>query len=68
MKIRIGLSNGWKLDFDVADDAPNRCHALPNVRGEPADRFAFWRQETGDNRISGHAMVWEVYDEPRKSA
>jgi hypothetical protein len=54
--VRIFVSDGETFDYEVADVAVSDCYALPSQ----ADRFEFWRAVTGDDRIQGHAMVWQV--------
>jgi hypothetical protein len=56
MKIRFFISSGESFVRDAPDGSDFECLALP----KDADRFAFWRKKTGDKRISGHALVWEV--------
>jgi len=56
MKIRFFVSSGEKFIADVPDGADRECLALP----KDADRFAFWRKKTCDQRIAGHAIVWEI--------
>lgn len=56
MKIKFFVSSGESFGCDAPLGSDRDCYALP----KDADRFEFWRQKTGDDRIRGHAMVWEV--------
>lgn len=56
MKIKFFVSNGESFECDAPFGSDKDCYALP----KDADRFEFWRRKTGDERIRGHAMVWEV--------
>jgi hypothetical protein len=56
MKIKFFVSGGEQFECDAPFGSDKDCYALP----KDADRFEYWRQKTGDERIRGHAMVWEV--------
>lgn len=56
MRVRIFISSGKEYELEARDGADRECLALP----KDADRFAFWRKATGDERITGHAMVWQL--------
>lgn len=47
---------GESVYLTAPDGSDKECLALP----PQADRAAFWRQKTGDQRIQGHVLVWEV--------
>lgn len=58
MPIAFFVSSGDRFIADAPEGSDLECYALP----KDADRFAFWRRKTGDDRIKGHAMVWQVID------
>jgi hypothetical protein len=53
MKVRIGISSGETFEHDV----PAEVFAHMD---KSLCRFEFWRKATANDRIQGHAMVWEV--------
>jgi hypothetical protein len=56
MKVRIGISSGETFEHDVPAEAVAHCLGMDRS----LCRFEFWRKVTGNDRILGHAMVWEV--------
>lgn len=56
MQARIFVSSGECFTVNVPDGTDRECLALP----KHADRFAFWRRKSGDKRIVGHTLVWEI--------
>jgi hypothetical protein len=56
MKVRIGLSSGETFEHDVPAEVVALCLGMD----KSLCRFQFWRNATGNKRIQGHAMVWDV--------
>jgi hypothetical protein len=56
MNIKFSLSSGDKFILSVFDGSDLECYQLP----KGACRFEFWRAKTGDARIVGHTLIWEV--------
>jgi hypothetical protein len=56
MKVRIGISSGETFEHDVPAEVVALCLGMDRS----LCRFQFWRNATGNARIVGHAMVWEV--------
>ncbi len=56
MNIRFSLSNGDRFIAIAPEGSDLECYQLP----KDACRFEFWRAKTGDSRIVGHTLTWEV--------
>jgi hypothetical protein len=56
MNIKFFVSSGESFTCKVPNGADKACLVLP----KEASRFDYWRKVTGDKRLIGHAMVWEV--------
>jgi len=56
MNIKFSLSSGDRFTLSVPDGSDIECYQLP----KDACRFEFWRAKTGDVRIIGHTLTWEV--------
>jgi hypothetical protein len=56
MRVRIGISSGETFEHDVPAEVVALCLGMD----KSLCRFQFWRNATGNDRIRGHAMVWEV--------
>jgi hypothetical protein len=53
--VEFWLGGGETIRHHQVDEAAiARCYALPKT----ADRFAYWRQVTGDQLIAGRVLVW----------
>jgi hypothetical protein len=61
MKVRIGISSGETFEHDMPAEVVARMD-------KSLCRFEFWRNATGNERIRGHAMVWEVVSQRQEVA
>lgn len=61
MTIEFWLGGARRVLHDVPAKAVDECYALPK-KGHGSDRFAYWRAVTGDDRITGHVLVWTTVE------
>jgi hypothetical protein len=64
MKVRIGISSGETFEHDVPTEVVAQCLGMD----KSLCRFEFWRKVTGNDRIRGHAMVWDVVSDREEAA
>jgi hypothetical protein len=52
--VEFWLGGDQRFSYEVPIAKVDECLALP--KGE--DRFAYWREVTGDPRIKGNILIW----------